>query len=149
MDPNHPVVKLCIEGMQAEAAGRYADARNLFLKAWEARSDDYDACIAAHYVARHQEKPEDTLRWNREALERALEVADGRVQGFYPSLYLNMGWSYEQLSNVSEAHRYYLLADGSLEDVPAGSYRDMVQQGIANGLARTQPKENESDEKHA
>lgn len=53
-DPENVVVRLCAQGMQAEAEGRDAQARDLFLQAWEAAEDDYDACIAAHYLARHQ-----------------------------------------------------------------------------------------------
>jgi hypothetical protein len=64
MDLNNPVIKLCIEGTRAEFEGRTDDARILYSQAWEARKDDYDACVAAHYVARFQGTPEDNLRWN-------------------------------------------------------------------------------------
>ena len=72
--------------------------------------DDYEACIAAHYVARHQPNPQETLRWNQEALSRAQALDDERIQAFYPSLYLNMGQSYEVLGDLTEAKRYYDLA---------------------------------------
>ncbi len=62
MNPNNPVIKLCLRGIQVEAAGRFEDARDLFMQAWMERKDDFDACVAAHYVARHQEEPEDTLQ---------------------------------------------------------------------------------------
>jgi len=82
----------------------------LYKQAWEAAKDDYEACIAAHYVARHQESPEETLRWNQEALVRADAVGDDRVRSFYPSLYLNMGQSHEALRHMAEARWYYELA---------------------------------------
>ena len=110
MDTNNPVIKLCIAGSQAEFEKRAADACRLYRQAWEAVSNDYEACIAAHYMARCPELPEDVLRWNQEALDRANVVADERVQEFYPSLYLNMGASYEKLGNLVEAQRYYRLA---------------------------------------
>jgi tetratricopeptide (TPR) repeat protein len=110
MDPNNPVLKLCIEGSRAEYEGRPEDARKLYEQAWEAASDDYEACMAAHYVARFQENPEDVYRWNQEALNRADAAADERVKDFYPSLYLNMGRSYELLGRHQEAQRYYALA---------------------------------------
>lgn len=110
MDAANPVIKLCIAGTQAEFAGRTEDARSLYQQAWQAAQDDYEACIAAHYVARFQPTPEERLRWNREALERANRVKDGSVQEFYPSLYLNMGASYQALGIQAEAHRYYDLA---------------------------------------
>ena len=110
MDLDNPVVKLCMEGTQAEFGGRISDARLLYMQAWEASKNDYEACIAAHYVARFQGSPEETLRWNQEALDRANAVGDERVQDFYPSLYLNMGSSHEALGNQVEARRYYDLA---------------------------------------
>ena len=136
MDPNNPVVKLCAEGMQAEAQGRLEEARSLFMQAWARRQDDFEACIAAHYVARHQETPEEMLHWNQEALSRAEAVGDERVDEFYPSLYLNMGWSYESLGDKANAQKYYRLAAGCIDDLPEGPYRDMVLGGIQEGEKR-------------
>lgn len=110
MDLNNPVVKLCVEGTQAEFEGRIEAARRLYQEAWGAAGDDYEMCIAAHYVARHQEDPQDKLHWNQEALARADAVGDERARGFYPSLYLNLGQSYEALGHQAEARRYYDLA---------------------------------------
>ncbi len=110
MDVENPVIKLCMEGSRAELEGRAADAHLLYQQAWEVAQDDYEACIAAHYVARHQARPKETLRWNQTALDRAEAVGDARVQAFYPSLYLNMGHAYELLGDPEEAQRYYGLA---------------------------------------
>ena len=136
MDPNNPVVKLCADGMQAEMQGRPADARDAFLRAWAARGDAFEACIAAHYVARHQDTPEEAHRWNAEALTQADAVGDDRVRGFYPSLYLNMGHSCEVLGDVSGATRFYELAEARLADVPEGSYGDVVRHGVAEAHRR-------------
>ncbi len=48
----------------AEGQGRFAAARDLFARVWAESTDDYEACIAAHYLARHQGSPQDTLRGN-------------------------------------------------------------------------------------
>ena len=112
MDMDNPVIKLCVAGTQAEFQGRIADARALYRQAWEISQDDYEACIAAHYVARYQESVAEALRWNQAALDHANAVADERVQEFYPSLYLNMGHSHEMAGNPAEAQRYYNLAAG-------------------------------------
>ncbi|MBI5567209.1 MAG: hypothetical protein HY870_20085 [Chloroflexi bacterium] len=110
MNLDNPVIKLCLAGTQAEFEHRLDDARRLYRQAWNAATDDYEACIAAHYVARHQTTPHDTLRWNQIALDRA-EAADAdRVGEFYPSLYLNLGRSHEVLGQHAEAQRYYDLA---------------------------------------
>lgn len=82
MDPNNPVVKLCIEGTQAEFAGQPEAAHRLYQEAWTAARDDFEACIAAHYMARHQ-VDNDKLRWNQEALARAEAVGDEWVDSFY------------------------------------------------------------------
>ncbi len=110
MDLDNPVVKLCVLGTQAEFAGRPADARALYWQAWELAGDDFEACVAAHYVARFQPTAEQTLHWNREALKYADAAAAERVKDFYPSLYLNLGRSYEQLGDQAAAQCFYALA---------------------------------------
>ena len=136
LDPENLVVKLCVAGMRAECEGRLDEAAELFQQAWTARQDDLEACIAAHYVARHQSTPEATLRWNEEALARAEAVGGERVQGFYASLYLNLGHSHEKLGHTAEARRFYDLAAGQLDKVPAGRYGDVVRGGIEHGRLR-------------
>lgn len=110
MDTNNPVIALCVAGSRAELEGRRVDAYALYARAWETAQDDYEACIAAHYMARSTADPQEVFRWNREALDRAKAVNDGRVDSFYPSLYLNMGRSHELLGEQAEAERYYALA---------------------------------------
>ena len=110
MDLNNAVTRLCLEGNRAEFEGRRVDARALFLQAWAAARDDYEACVAAHYLARFQETAEAALYWNQEALTRAEAVGDERVRSFYPSLYVNLGWAHERLGHGAEAARYYALA---------------------------------------
>ncbi|KYF99828.1 hypothetical protein BE17_15770, partial [Sorangium cellulosum] len=130
IDPNNPVVRLCAEGMQAEGEGRYEDARALFERAWAACADDHDACIAAHYLARHQGTEQETLAWNQEALRRADAVGDDRVRGFYPSLLLNLGRSHEVLGDMAEARAFYERAAARLDELPAGPYGDMVRNAV-------------------
>jgi hypothetical protein len=137
MDPDNPVVKLCAAGMAAEGDGRRAVAKALFEQAWAARTDDFEACIAAHYVARHQETPESEFAWNREALTRADAVTDERVRDFYPSLYLNLAHSLERLGRLAEAYAQYSVAAERLADLPAGLYTQLVRGGVTAGLERT------------
>jgi hypothetical protein len=81
VDPDNPVVKLCAQGMQAESEGRHDNARRLFEQAWTEHAADYDACIAAHYLARHQRTPQESLRRDQVALRHADRVGDERVRG--------------------------------------------------------------------
>ncbi|MEU5210940.1 hypothetical protein [Streptomyces sp. NPDC020742] len=137
MDPDLPVVRLCVAGMQAEAEGRAERALELFQRAWEAAADDYEACIAAHYLARQQLTPEETLRWNRECLDRADRVGDARVQAFYPSLYVNMAHAHQQLGQPAPAHTYFVRAAQRVADASEGQYGDWNRFAIVEGLRRT------------
>ena len=136
MDPNNPIVKLCAQGIEAEAVGEPTKARELFDQAWSAASDDWERCVAAHYVARHQDTPEATLHWNEVCLRYADAVGDERVAGFYPSLYLNIGHSRETLGERDLAAAAYTKAERALGTVPPGPYADMVRDGVARGLER-------------
>jgi hypothetical protein len=82
-------------GRLAEFEHRRRDARLLYQQAWDVSTDDYEACIAAHYLARCQDDPAESLRWNQPALSCADLVNDERVRDFYPSLYLSLGRAYE------------------------------------------------------
>jgi hypothetical protein len=97
VDTSSPVIQLCIQGTQAEFQRLPEEAKALYAQAWERASSDLERCIAAHYLARFQATPEARLQWNQEALARANAVDEVQVKEFYPSLYLNLGQSYEQL----------------------------------------------------
>ncbi|MGW5677683.1 hypothetical protein ACWEV4_21795 [Streptomyces sp. NPDC003860] len=139
MDLHHPVVALCAEGMQAEAAGAAERASELFRQAWQAAEaadpvDDYAACVAAHYVARHQPTPRDTLHWNLVCLERADRVGDERVRGFYPSLHLNLARAYRELDEPDRAREHFARAAERLDDLPEGPYAQWIRIAVADGL---------------
>ena len=136
MDPNNPVVKLCAQGIEIEMKGHRTEARSLYLQAWELRQDDVDACIAAHYLARHQETLAETLRWNELALTHALDASADSVRSFRPSLYLNLGKSYEDLGDIARARELYEQGEQSIMDVPESGYGDIVRQGLHNALER-------------
>ena len=128
IDPSNPVVALCAEGMQMD--GTPAKARLLFEQAWDARRDDYDACIAAHFLARHQPTPADTLRWNSLAVQHAEAVLDGRAAELLASLYLNLGDAHAALGNLEAAGAAAVRAAECLSALPAGGYRELVSLGI-------------------
>jgi tetratricopeptide (TPR) repeat protein len=136
MDPNNPVVRLCAQGIEVEMKGRRDEARSLFLRAWELRQDDVDACVAAHYVARHQETPAETLRWNELALTHAISASADSIRSFYPSLYLNLGKSYEDLGDTSRARELYEQGEQCIKDLPDSGYGEIVRQGLHNALQR-------------
>lgn len=69
MDANNSVVKLRAEGMQAEGEGRPENARRLHERAWAESEDGFEACVAAHYLARRR------LRRENRALKQEKEVS--------------------------------------------------------------------------
>ncbi len=110
MDQRNHVIQLCIQGTQAEFRGERDRAREIYQKAWVIASNDYEACIAAHYLGHLEDDPEQKLHWDRVALEKANSCGDDAVNEFFPSLYLNLGHSHELLGNRAEAQKYYDLA---------------------------------------
>ena len=123
--------------MALEGSGRFDDAAQLFLNAWSQSTDDFERCIAAHYVARHQKNPVDTLLWNQRSLNHANAVFDDRVGGFYPSLYLNMGKAHEDLGNREDAKRFYAMAASVLDSLPEGRYGNGVRDAVEKAFWRS------------
>jgi len=119
-----------------ERDGEPDEARRLFQQAWDARRNDYDAAIAAHYLARHQPSPHKTLRWNSLAVTHAERVADGRTTELFPSLYLNLASSLTALGRLDEARAIIARAKQHLESLRADGYRDFLAHGIDRLKAR-------------
>ena len=138
-DPANPVIALCAAGMAAE--GVPAEARTYFEQAWAARRDDYDAAIAAHYLARHQPTPAATLHWNTLAVTHFERIADGRGQELGASLYLNLADSLFATGRQEEARAAASGAAQHLEALPPDGYRQMIEQAIARLLARISASE--------
>jgi hypothetical protein len=128
MDPANPVVALCVAGMERE--GTPDEARALFARAWQARRDDYEAAVAAHFLARHQPTPADTLHWNEVALRHGEAVPDGRADELMASLYLNVGDSYLAVGRRDAAAAAAARAAVCAAALPADGYRELVERGI-------------------
>jgi hypothetical protein len=137
IDPDNPVVRLCAEGIQAESQHHHADALALYQEAWDTHTGDYEAAIAAHYLAREQDSLAKSHAWNQIALDHALRAPAAAVADFLPSLYLNLGWSNEVLNDPTAARRAYLAGIAALAALSPGPYTDMVREGLTRALART------------
>lgn len=137
IDPTDPVVALCAAGMAAEQRGDFGEALRLFQTAWAHSADDYQRCVAAHYLARHQDGAQPTLEWNQRCLLLALKVNDERVAGFFPSLHLNIGRSHEELGDLDAARVSYLQARAALEVLGDDAYGDLLRGAVTRALHRT------------
>ena len=128
IDGDSAVVRLCAAGMAID--GDAAAAGALFRQAWDVRRDDYEVSIAAHFMARHQPSLEDSLHWNRVAVEHAEAVTDERAKPLLASLYLNLADSYLTLGDSARAS---IAAEQGLTAVrflPADGYADLVSRGL-------------------
>ena len=145
MNSENPVVKLCVQGMEGESKGNFDEASRLFLSAWSQSMNDFERCIAAHYVARHQKSPDEALHWNQRSLDYARAVGDETVSGFFPSLYLNMGKAYEDLRRLDDARHFYAMTAAALTSLPDDPYvrliRDAVERALERVLSLSRPCE--------
>ena len=119
-------------------ASRKATSRRLsklFLSAWGQSTDDFERCIAAHYVARHQ-SPEEALIWNQQSLDCARAVGDERVSGFFPSLYLNIGKAYGDLGKRDDARRFYVMAVEALSFLSDDEYGKVIRAAVERAMER-------------
>ncbi|MBI9048978.1 MAG: hypothetical protein JEZ00_06155 [Anaerolineaceae bacterium] len=110
MNLDNPVINLCQQGAEDEYHGKLDQACMKYHRAWDIAQDDYDACIAAHYMARCQKSDQEILHWNLVALMHANQCIDERIAHFWGSLYVNLGQSYENLGEQQEAKLYFKRA---------------------------------------
>lgn len=132
----NPVVKLCAEGMSAEAQGKIDNAKELFQEAWNIASDNFEKFTAAHYLARNQNDSKVELEWNLASLNYAMMIPDETKNATLPSLYLNIGKSYEKLGDLDSARMNYQSAFLYSGDLPQNGYGDMLRSGINAALTR-------------
>lgn len=135
-DPTNPVVALCARGIAAD--GEPDVARRLYEEAWTLRTDDFDAAIAAHYLARQQATVEQEAHWCAVALAHAEQVSDGRAESLLPSLLLNLGDAQRRAGDRESAQRAASRAQGLVETLPLGGYRDFISMGVERLSRRLQ-----------
>jgi hypothetical protein len=143
MDPTNPIIQLCVQGVEAESARRFDEARTYFEQAWRAATDDVEACIAAHYIARNQTDLQQALFWNQTALARADRATangaqDDRVRSFYSSLHLGLAMAHEKLGQIGIARHHYHRANETRRDIGDNEHRVLVDYCVVRGLKRTE-----------
>jgi hypothetical protein len=110
MDLSRPAIALCAEGTRLEFAKQIDEARQRFAEAWQCAADDYEKCIAAHYVGHLAQTPAEAIFWHQTALDHASGSDASLVESFMPSLYVNLVNAHEQLGDAAQAKHYYDLA---------------------------------------
>lgn len=114
-NPNNNIIKLCLQGMALEEKDKPEEAGRVFLQAWNEATNDFEKFIAAYYVARHQKKVSDKLKWLETALEFALKINDDSVKAAFASLYANIAKCYEDLNDRDNAKKNHELANSSMD----------------------------------
>jgi rifampin ADP-ribosylating transferase len=109
-DPKNPIVRLCLQAMGMEEAGKSAEASALFTEAWNEAANDSEKFISAHFLARVQEGAPAKLEWLQTALHFALKINDATVQSAFPSLYSKIATCYEELGMPEKAREAEALA---------------------------------------
>jgi rifampin ADP-ribosylating transferase len=111
--PNNNVVKLCLQGMNAEDIGDSEEAGKIFLQAWNEATNDFEKFTAGYYVVRHAKNISEKLKWLEAVLEFGLKINDDTVKSAFPSLYQNIAKCYEDSGETGNAKKYYDLASSS------------------------------------
>jgi rifampin ADP-ribosylating transferase len=109
-NPNNPVVKRCLQGMELEEKNKPEEAARVFLQAWDESTNDFEKFISAYYVARHQKDVPGKLSWLETALKFALKIGNDALKSAFPSLYQNIARCYEDLNDPANAQKNYALA---------------------------------------
>lgn len=104
-DPSNPVIQLCMKGMALEESGNLDDAIEIFLKAWNQTSNDYERFIVAYHLGLKQNNVDDKLKWMKKSLALALKINDDDVKSAYPTLYLAIAKCYEAKSDIKNAKK--------------------------------------------
>ncbi len=138
-DPENEIVQLC--GKAIELEGAFPEkAALLFGEAWELAQTDFEKCVAAHYLARHQHGISEKLDWDLRALAFAEAVRDGSVDAFFPSLLLNVGKGFEDSGDNLQARNYYERGLAQATLLPQEAYGSMIRGGLEDGLRRIEKK---------
>lgn len=109
-NPNSKAVVLCLKAINTEGKDLHEEAAKLFQQAWNEAENDLEKFIAAHFTALHQKNIPDTLKWLEVALEFALKINDDTVKSAFPTLYLNIAKSYQDLNQPEKGEKYYELS---------------------------------------
>ena len=104
-NPNNPIIQLCIQGIDREEKGAPREALELFLRAWNDATSDFEKFLAAHFIARLQGNAADRLQWLEQALHFALKVNDESVGGALPGLYERIARCYKELGDEENARK--------------------------------------------
>ncbi|MET8351590.1 MULTISPECIES: hypothetical protein [unclassified Micromonospora] len=139
-----PTMTRIVNAVQLGRSGQQALARDTLTALWDEIGADGDAfhrCTLAHYLADLQGSTEAELSWDERALAAVADLTDERaqqyhhsmqVQGFLPSLHLNLADDHRRLGNTALAREHLALAERFVGRLPDDPYGEMIRAGIRN-----------------
>jgi hypothetical protein len=119
--------------------GNTAIARGRLLELWTAigvGGDPVHRCTLAHYLADLYSDPAQALAWDVRALDAADAITEQRLQqhdtslhieGFYPSLHLNLADNYRRLGAFEAAREHIDAAHRHSPALPQDSYGELIR----------------------
>ena len=110
-NPNNNIVRLCLEGMSLEEKNEPEKANEVFFRAWNESTNDFEKFLSAYYIARHQQTSPDKLKWLQTALQFALQVKSESTNGALHSLYFNIAKCYEDVGDLDNTKKNYELSN--------------------------------------
>ncbi|MEH1168458.1 hypothetical protein V6V47_24040 [Micromonospora sp. CPCC 205539] len=131
-----------VAAVELGRSGQRAQARETLTALWDQigpTGDAFHRCTLAHYLADLQESTDAELGWDERALAAVADLTDERaqqyhrslqVQGFLPSLHLNLADDHRRLGNTELAEEHLTLARRHVERLPDDPYGEMIRAGI-------------------
>lgn len=101
-----PKIRYYLErGRTFNSSKKFNEAEEMFIKAYELAlesNEDFYTVDAAHMLG-IVKKGEESLKWNKTAIDIAEKSADPRANGWLGSLYNNTGWTYFDMNEFNKA----------------------------------------------
>jgi len=108
--PFNPIVRLCLQGMEAAEKNNTAEASEYFQKAWSEGSSDFDRYLAAYYVATLKTDSQEKLEWLTIAVEHAEKSGSESAKTAYASLHIAIAACYQHLGETAKSAYHADLA---------------------------------------
>lgn len=103
--PKNAVVQLCLQGMDLEGKNMPEEAGNLFLRAWNEATNDFEKFMAAYFVGRLHSSVADKLHWVEITLQLAQKINNNYVKEIFPALYSRAAECYEEMGDSDMAKK--------------------------------------------
>jgi hypothetical protein len=140
--PADPIITAVTAAITAGHEGHRAQARQQLEDLWRGIGDQGDPahrCILAHSLADLQDSAEAELTWDERAMAATEELTDERlqrihptltVQGFLPSLHLNLADDHRMLGRFEQAHTHLAAAAQGAQELPDDAYGKHLREGV-------------------